>query len=359
VRACWTRRCPTLRELELFCGSMATGLGGGPAARVLPAWAALPENRCNAPLFADMTQRLKSGAALSEALAAHPKSFPAIVVRLVREGEAQGDLVAAFERLRGYFKLSRKVQLNPWCEPAFHPLFLLLAVYFIVTLVLTRIVPVYAGVFEDFGARLPAPTRMVIGLHDFACRHELGSPLRGVLAFLLVVGLSLWLRRSTPGLYFFDSVKIRLPIVGRSPYRAAVARFSQALSVLLESSVSVTEGLSLAAHASGNTAFRNVAYMTRRRIQEGDSLTQGFRISGFFDATYCRLLEGAERTKGLAQALAFVALIYAEEAKGWSSGSLTIGSLLLFGSLLFFLGFTIIALYLPVFTLADVVSGAS
>lgn len=331
------------RELEQWCSEMAAAARANALGEV-----------CEVTSFsADTSAR----APLPESLATALESMPAIVQRVVPEAAARNDLAGGFERLRRHFRFCRRAEGGSSFFSLLYPLFALIGVYFIIMLCLVKVVPPFEEMFREFGSALPWPTEVVLFLSHFAINKGLFAPRGAFLVLALVVCLAIWFETDKPGLYFLDSAKLRMPLLGRRVYCLASARFSHAFSILMASGVAAADSLEAAALASGSTAFRNVTRVALHRLSAGDSLPRAIASSAFFDRAYCQLLETGARTMGEERAFAMLAEVYAGAASTRSHASHLGYTLYLIVPLMFLLGCIVLGLYIPIFTLGDAIAG--
>ncbi|MCX5771611.1 MAG: type II secretion system F family protein [Candidatus Hydrogenedentes bacterium] len=307
------------------------------------------------PVLEDVRQQLEAGQSLEQALSRHPKAFSPVYRALVSAGETAGNLPGVFRALFDYSKSMADLASNLRLALMYPALVITFAALVIGGL-LWKVVPQYAEIFNEFGKGLPAPTQFLINLSDFVRARGLL-----ILCALVVaggVGIAYYVngRRAEPH-YWADWLKLRTPVVRRVFMLGSVMQFTRALALLLEARVPLLESLELAGAASGNAVLHRRIRMAARDLNAGSSIGQALQKARIFDSGSCWLIANAEKNGSLEETL--VALSE-EQARSlaylYRSITTLIGPAIVVGIGLF-VGFIILSLYLPIFSLGDAISG--
>ena len=347
----------TWEELQQFCGQLqtvtATKLPIGPALKALALDVHKPRLR---QVMDDIHERMEAGNTLETALSHHPDSFPPIFLTLVRAGERADNLATVFDALNGYSK--RMIELkNSLQEALAYPLFLIASSTAVLLWMLLKIIPAFAEIFADFGAGLPAPTRAAVEISELVRDHSFLFFGAGALILLSVAALVvLFLREGSSGLRP-DWVKLHSPLLGGVYGIASLGLFSRALGILLKARVPLPEGVELAAAASGNAVLGRAATNAVSALSAGDTLGGSLRKTGYFDNSYCWLLEHAEQRGELVETLSILEDdCYRTVDHRRRFLMLMVGPVVvvLIGLLI---GSLVLAMYLPIFSLGDAISG--
>jgi type IV pilus assembly protein PilC len=222
----------------------------------------------------------------------------------------------------------------------------------VVAVILIYVIPVFAGLFRDAGSTLPPLTLFVIGISEFAQSYFHWILLGFV---LLVIGIG-QIRRTKRGRDVTDRMLLRLPVFGMLLRKVAVARFSRTLGTMLSSGVPILDGLDIVAAASGNTVIEKALREVRASIAEGRPVADPLQETKVFPSMVTHMIAVGESTGALDKMLHKIADFYDEEV------DVAVDALtsLLEPLLIVFLGVTVggllVAMYLPIFQLADVVS---
>jgi type IV pilus assembly protein PilC len=330
--------------------------GGLPLAPALAAMAHDLRNPRLKAVIEDIRKDLEAGQSLEEAFNRRPESFPPLYTTLIRAGERTGNLAGVLECLcaqsRRMIEMKNNVQ-----ELLAYPLVVVVIAAALVGFLLTKVVPVYANIFKDFGGELPAPTRSLIVLSDFIVyRFPLVLAAVGII-LVFAVALLPSLFRSDSGGYARDWLKLRIPLFGRAYASTSLARFCRALGMMLTERVPVVEGMALAAAGAGNAVLSRAVLQAAQRVSSGAPLADALEQTGYFDGGFCWLLRNAEQ-----RGEAHNALLMLEEEHERAIELMRKWTMLVVGPAVVVLvgvviGYIVISLYLPIFSLGDVISG--
>jgi len=298
-----------LVDLVQFSRQMHSLLKAGvPILSALSGLAAHTVNRTLATTLTGVMQSLEAGRDLSSSLAQYPEVFSVFYVSLVRVGETSGRLGEVFHQLATY--LQREKKTTDQIKSAMrYPVFVLAAIVVAIGVINVLVVPAFANMFAQFGAELPLPTRILVAISDFTVhRWEL------LLGFsvALAAGLRVYVR-SDNGRYKWHKLQLRLPLIGRVLYQAALARFSRLFALVQESGIPIVTGLSVVARALGNDFVQERVLSMRDGIERGDSLSRTAASTGIFDHLVLQMLQVGEESGATDELLREVADYYDTE----------------------------------------------
>jgi type IV pilus assembly protein PilC len=295
---------------------------------------------------------VEAGTTLSAALARHPRVFDTLYTNMVAAGEAGGILDTILQRLSTF--IEKMVKLKRALRSALiYPATILTVAISVVAVILWKVIPVFSSLFEGFNVELPLLTRFVIALSGLVERFAL---IGIVLIVIGVIGLRYYYRTAA-GRHVIDTILLKLPVLGQVLRKIGVARFTRTLATLMTSGVPILEGLEVTAKTSGNAILEDTIYMLRRKIEEGGNMADPMIQSGFFPPMVSQMVSVGESTGELDTMLVKVADYYEEEVDVVVANLLT----LLEPIMMVFLGVTVggivIAMYLPLFKLIQVLAG--
>jgi len=277
--------------------------------------------------------------------------FDNLFHNLVAAGEIGGILDVILNRLAVYIekmaKLKKKVK-----GALTYPVIVVAIAVIVVAVILIWVIPVFSQLFRDAGVKLPGMTLFVMNMSDFA-KSYFHWMLAGL--FILFYGLRRF-RRTTRGRNFFDQLLLRLPVFGILLRKIAVARFTRTLSTMLSSGVPILDGLEVVAATAGNSVVEKAIREARLSISEGRPVADPLAETGVFPPMVTQMIAVGEATGALDNMLAKIADFYDDEVDT-AVGSLTAmlePLLILF--LVITIGGLLVAMYLPIFQLADVVA---
>jgi len=335
---------------------LAISKSGLPFAPSLKALGQDISNRRLRPVLEDIHTQLESGSSLEEAIGRHPESFPKMYRSMVRAGERTGNLSGVLSHLCTYSARMVEVK-NGIQEAVAYPIIVLIAAGAIVGFIMVKVVPVFTEIFTDFGGRLPAMTQLVADISFYLANHWLSFIMWLAVALIaLIVGYKS-LRSTDEGAYALDWIKIHVPVLGKLYSSASMARFSHSLGLLLASKVPVPESLELASSAAGNAVLRTAVTDATRLIEGGDKISDALESTGRFGHSFCWMVATAEERGDVEPVLLDLADSFERSMARTQRMVLTfIGpfTIILLGLVI---GFIVLSLYLPIFTLGDAISG--
>ncbi|HEX2658657.1 MAG TPA: type II secretion system F family protein, partial [Polyangia bacterium] len=266
-------------DVVVFTRMFATMIDSGlPIVQCLELLSQQSENKRFGKVLAQVKGSVEGGLTLSDALAKHPKIFDDLFVNLIAAGEAGGILDGILQRLSVYMekamKLKRRVK-----GAMVYPISIIGIAALVVTILLTKVIPVFEKMFKDFGGgQLPAPTRVVI-----AVSHGLAHYLPFIVAFLIAGAIALrMVLRNPKGRLAFDGLLLKLPVLGAVLRKVVVARFTRTMGTLLTAGVPILDALEICAKTAGNTVVQAGIMYARHQISEGKDMATPLAFTGLF-----------------------------------------------------------------------------
>jgi type IV pilus assembly protein PilC len=292
---------------------------------------------------------VKSGSVLSDAFA-HQNVFPPIYVTSVLAGEKSGSLVEVLDRYLTYQRLSLTLR-KKLLVSLLYPSILIFLVICLITFLITYVVPNFAELYNSMEARLPAATRILIAVGTTARSYVLAG-----FAALLIAGLGayFWSRRESSQ-ETLDGWKMRMPLFGEIWTKYQVAQFSRVLSTLLIGGIPLVQALETSGRSLGTVLLKKTLDRTAILVREGKSLSAALTTTGIFPPLSIDMMEVGESTGALPQMLSSVAEFYEEDVATRMTALLSLiePAIMIFMGI--FVAFVLVALYLPIFSLADTI----
>ena len=341
-----------LNDLPMFTRQLGAMLSAGmPLVQTLSALEEQISNKVFKQVVAGIRAQIEGGAMFSEALGQYPSIFNELYVSLIRAGESGGILTESAEQIATFLeangKLRRKVK-----SAMMYPLIVMSLALVLATGMITFIVPVFAGIYKDFGGQLPAPTQVLVNISNLL-RHN-GLAVIIVLAVLVYV-LRRY-RKSPQGAYQWDSFRLRFPIVGVLARKIAVARFASTFAQLIHSGVPILKGLEVVATATGNLVLGKVLLNSRAVVERGEVLSKALRQSGQFPPILIHMLAAGEHTGKMDEMLNKIAEFYDDEVSTSLAGLTSMIEPLLMIFLGVVIGGIVICMFLPIFKMSEIVN---
>jgi len=344
----------TSKELAVFTRQFSVMIDAGlPLVQCLEILASQQENKLFQKVLTGTRGAVESGSTLSAAMKQYPKVFDPLYSNMVEAGETGGILDTILQRLSSY--IEKNVKLKAAVKSALiYPIGVLSIAAGVITLLLWKVVPIFATLFAGLGVDLPLPTKIVIALSNFV-----GS----IFGFLIVVGiaaiivgLKIWY--GTPGgRYAIDATTLKLPVLGMLLRKIAVARFTRTLGTLISSGVPILEGLDITAKTSGNAVVERSLFQVRKSLEEGKSLTEPLKESSVFPGMVTQMISVGEQTGAMDAMLQKIADFYEDEVDVAVKDLLTALEPIMIVFLGLVVGGVVISMYLPLFTLIGKLSG--
>lgn len=302
---------PRREDITLFARQMhAITRAGVPLIRGLTQLAESTRNPILAGAIRAVIDDLEAGRDLGGALARHPRLFSPLFVSMVRVGESSGRLEESFERM--YIYLEREAETIKQIKTAVrYPSFVVIAIALAVWVLMTWVIPVFAGVFERFDAELPLPTRILMSVSNIFATYWWAMLL---LAVLGVFGFRAWVRTEA-GLLHWDRIKLRIPLIGDILLRATLARFARAFSMAYRSGVPILEALNVVASAVDNAHISRTVLDMRGGIERGEALSRVAARTGVFTPLVVQMLAVGEETGRIDDMVNDVADFYEREVE--------------------------------------------
>lgn len=340
-----------LRPIVIFSRQLATMVGAGlTLIRALGILANQTESKPLAEVILTMRNDIEHGLSFSQAISKHPKVFPEVYIAMVRSGEVGGmiDLVL----LRLATMLEKQLELRRRVKSAMsYPIAVGGIIVIIVSAMLLFIVPMFETMYNDLGGELPLPTKMLIALSGFVTGSWWMIAIGGVGG---VAALKRW--RATPGgRLMFDRIKLRLPIAGEIASKTAIARFCQTLAALTRSGVSIMEALDIVAGTAGNAVIGAAIADARERVRIGESVSVALMNHPVIPEMVVQMMAVGEETGALDEMLEKIGEFYDAEVSATVDALTALIEPLLMVVMGVTVGGMVVALYLPMFRIINLV----
>lgn len=305
------RRSLRLSDLALLTQQLSRLLKASlPLDRALEILASLAADKRSRAAVRGALERVRDGARLAEALAAQPNAFPQSYVSMVRAGEEGGALPPVLARLADFLTRS-EANRQKIASALVYPAILVCVAAVSVALVLTVVLPQFAPLFEQAGARLPASTRIVMAIGDGLRRGWwivlLSIAILGLAARQLLQHRAISVAR--------DRIILASPVAGALARKFEISRFARTLGVLLSNGVPAPRALALSGATIGNRVIAGVVETVATRFKEGEGLSAPLSRTGQFPRLAIQLIHIGEETGKLDEMLAETAEIYDEEVE--------------------------------------------
>jgi type IV pilus assembly protein PilC len=340
------------KDLVLFTRQFSTMIDAGlPLVQCLDILSKQAENKRFATAIVEIRKDVEGGTTFADGLRKYPRIFDDLYVNLVQAGEIGGVLDATFARLAGYIEKARSLKGKVKSAMVYPSAIIFVAVSVVIFLMIF-VIPVFAQMFQDFGGTLPWPTQLVISLSHMM-RHYIFFAIPVVFA----AGFAFkQYYRTESGKRLAHRHMLRVPILGPLLQKAAIARFARTLSTLLGSGVPIIDSLDITARTAGNKVLEDAVLASISSIKEGQTLATPLAKHTVFPAMVVQMVEIGDVTGELDQMLGKLADFYEEEVDRAVEALTAMLEPMMMVFLGTALGFIIVAMYLPIFKMASLVS---
>jgi len=341
-------------DIAVFSRQMATMLKAGvPLVQAFDIVGQGHSNQNMTTLIMAVKAEVEAGGTFASALAKHPLYFDDLFVSLVDAGEASGALEDLLDKVATYKEKTEALK-SKIKKALTYPIAVLVVAIIVTAILLIFVVPTFAGMFAGFGADLPAFTMMVVNLSDFVIEW-------GWLILVAVVGaimgFSQTKKRSRKFREKLDVISLKIPAFGALLYNSAIARFSRTLATMFAAGVPLVEAMASVASAAGNSVYTKEILRVRDDIASGTTLQASLsQNKALFPNMLIQMVGIGEESGALDEMLAKVADYYEAEVDDAVDNLTALMEPLIMSFLAVVIGGLVIAMYLPVFKMGEVVS---
>lgn len=340
-----------LKDLAVFSRQFATMINAGMS--MLRTLTILSEQSDSVELKRVLTHvkaDLESGNSLSAAFQKHPRTFPPLMVSMVRAGEQGGFLDLSMRQIADTFE--SEVKLRGKVKSAMtYPVVVLVMAVLLVTAMLIFVVPVFSGLFKSLGGQLPFATQVLV---DASNGMKYIAPL---MALTTVLAAYLWRKhgKSEQVRNFVDPLKLKIPVFGKLFQKIALTRFARTLGTLLRSGVPVLAALDITSETTGNVVIGRAIKDVAESVKTGETISGPLRNHPVFPSMVVHMMASGEETGALDEMLGKIAEFYDEEVETMTESLTALIEPLMIAFLGTIVGGMIVALYLPMFKIYDLV----
>src|SRR5213596_3420418 len=335
------------KNLAVFTRQFSVMIDAGlPLVQCLDILGTQEEDKSFSAVILQTRTDVESGASLADAMRRHPKTFDPLFTNMVAAGEAGGILDTILKRLATY--IEKAVKLAGQVKSAMiYPIAVVVIASGVVGVILWKVIPTFAALFQGLGAELPLPTRVVIALSNNLVKFF--PILLGGIALIAYAFRTYY--ATDAGRRVVDATMLKAPVLGNILRKIAVARFCRTLSTLISSGVPILDGLEITAKTSGNAIVEDGIMVTRKSIERGETISAPLKETRVFPSMVTQMISVGEATGALDTMLAKIADFYEEEVDTAVAGLLTLLEPIMIAVLGIVVGGIVIAMYMPIFDL--------
>lgn len=342
-----------LGELAIFTQQLASLLVAGlPLVQCLEALQDQTEDPCFRIIIRDVRADISSGNSFSSSVRKFPNAFNNLFVSMVEAGEASGGLAEILGKVASYFEST--VRLTKKVKSAMtYPIAVIGLAIALVNVLLIFVIPVFAAMFADFGAKLPAPTQALIDLSDFMKAYwwAIGMGAYGVYFFMKKYTATPTGRRQK------DQFLVRAPIFGNLIHKIALSRFCRTYATLIRSGVPILRTLEIVSAASGKVQIEDACLEISRHVSQGGQVSEVLAANSFFPPMMKHMVKAGESTGNVDGMMTKISDFYDVECEATVAALTSLIEPLLIVFLGVVVGGIVMAMFLPIFQLGAVAGG--
>jgi type IV pilus assembly protein PilC len=341
-----------IKDLAVMTRQFAVMINSGLSLlRSLTILAEQSENKELARVLGEVRNDVEVGSALSAAMAKHSEVFPPLMVNMTKAGEVGGFLDSVLLQIAENYEAEVKLRGKVKSAMTYPVVVFCIAILAVVGMLLF-IVPVFATMFEDLGGELPAPTKILVFLSG-AMKIMAPIGLVGLMVFFATWGK---IKQKDAVRNVLDPIKLKLPVFGKLFQKIALSRFSRNLGTMLRSGVPILQSLEIVASTTGNVVLERAVRDVQESVRNGESLARPLENHAVFPSMVVQMMSVGEDTGALDDMLHKISDFYDQEVEATTEALTSLIEPLMIAVLGGIIGSMIIALYMPIFNVFNLIS---
>ncbi|MCB1745868.1 MAG: type II secretion system F family protein [Gammaproteobacteria bacterium] len=342
----------TSKDITVFSRQMATMMSSGvPLVQSFEIVGRGHENKAMQDLILSLKADVEAGGSLNEALGKHPQQFNELYRNLVTAGEQAGILEEILHKLATYMEKTEALK-SKIKGAMFYPIAVIVVAFVITCILMIFVIPQFQDLFSGFGADLPALTQVVINMSKWF--QEFWWVLIGGIVGVIVLIMQA-MKRSIKFAHFVDRLLLKIPVIGDILNKSAIARFARTLSTMFAAGTPLVEAMTSVAGACGNIVYYEATMKMRDEISTGTQVQAAMRDSGVFPNMVIQMVAIGEESGALDQMLSKVADWYEQEVDDAVDSLTSLLEPIIMAVLGVLIGGLVVAMYLPIFKMGQVV----
>ena len=337
------------KSLIIFTRQFATMIDAGlPLVQGLEILAAQTDDPVLQKTLFVVKNDVESGSTFSGALEKHPGVFDTLYCSLVSAGEMGGILDTILDRLAGYIEGSERLKKKVKGAMTY-PIGILVVAIIVIAVLMIKVVPTFATMFSGMGGTLPGPTQLLIEVSDFFVNYYLHIAV--VLTVIYVSAKALFAWKTSRR--FIDMFALKIPVVGDAIRKVAVSRFTRTMGTMIGAGIPIVQAMEVVEKTAGNVIIEEGIRYVKEKVTEGKNLAEPLMQVGVFPPMVVQMIAVGESTGALDAMLAKIADFYDEEVDAAVGALIAIMEPVMMVFLAGIVGFVLISLYMPIFTMGQ------
>ena len=341
-----------LKDLAIFSRQFATMINSGLSLlRALSILTEQTENKELARILGEVRNDIETGNSLSVAMSKHERVFPPLMVNMTKAGEVGGFLDMVLLQIAENYEAEVKLRGKVKAAMTYPVVVFIIAIFAVIGMLLF-IVPVFVGLFADFDAQLPLPTRILVVMSGLM---KIIAPL----GFIAVIALFFtWPKLKTKDEVrnVLDPLKLKVPVFGKLFQKIALARFARNLGTMMKSGVPILQSLEIVSATTGNVVLERAIRAVQDSVRTGEALAAPLKEHPVFPPMVVQMMAVGEDTGALDTMLHKIAQFYDQEVEATTEALTALIEPIMIVVIGAIIGAMIVALYMPIFSLMNVIN---
>ncbi|VGO20080.1 type II secretion system F family protein [Pontiella sulfatireligans] len=340
-----------LKELPMFTRQVSAMLSAGmPLVQTLTAMEQQTDEKSFKAVINGIRTRVEGGSMYSEALASYPTIFDSLYISMMRAGEVGGILPDTCSRVAMFLESSNKLRAKVK-SAMMYPTVVIVVSLVLSTALIMFVLPVFVGMFADFGADLPGLTQALLDFSHLLTQYWY---IAGSIVAAIIYTLKYY-NKTDKGEYNIDKFRLRFPIIGELVTKVAISRFASTFAQLMHSGVQIIESLEIVGLATGNRVIGDSLFAARKIIEEGQPLSTALETNPYYPRMLIHMLSAGEKTGQVEEMMDKVAEFYESEVETMLAGLTSMIEPLLMVIIGAIIGTIVVAMFLPIFKMSEIV----
>lgn len=339
------------KELPAFTRQMGAMLSSGlPVVQTLVALEEQTSNQVFKTVIQGVRAQIEGGASFSEALSQYPDVFDELYVNMLRAGESGGLLAETTTRIASYLESSQRLKRKVKSAMMYPSIVMTVALLLAASMIIW-IVPVFASIYGDFGAKLPGPTQVLVNVSDAVRANALLA-----VGICVAIGIAFGrFKKTEKGAFMMDQFYLKFPLIGELVRKVALSRFASTFAQLTRSGVPILQTMEIVSFATGNKVLGKIILDARATVEQGEPLSVALEKSKAYPRLMIHMLSAGEKTGKVDEMLQRISEFYADEVETALSGLTSMIEPILIVFLGVVIGGIVLCMFLPIFKMHEII----
>jgi len=309
------------------------------------------ENQYLKKIILNIKNDIEAGNSLSASFAKYPEAFPSIFSNMIRAGESSGSLNEILDRVADYLEKTENLR-RKITSSLTYPILIVGMAGLIIAFLILKVIPTFKNIFASLGGQLPAPTQILIFVSDTSIKF---FPFIVLAIIVIVISFNRYVS-TEQGKINFDKFKLRLAVFGPIIKKICISRFARTLATLVKSGVSILDAFEIAGKVAGNKVIEMATDQIRTNLRAGENISGPMEETGKFPPFVVKMIAVGEQTGELERMLTKISDYYETQVNDSLNELTSLIEPIIISFLGVTIGFIVVAMFLPIFKLSQIIS---